>query len=55
MVWPPELILKFISILPILYVMFQKGQRSDKVTLNIVINGKGPWIDDIVQSKDPLK
>jgi hypothetical protein len=35
---------------------FQKGQRPDKVTLNLVINGKGTvWIDDIVLSKEPLK
>jgi len=36
--------------------LFQKGQRPDKVTLNIVINGKGTiWIDDIVLSKESLK
>jgi hypothetical protein len=36
--------------------MFEKGQRPDKVTLNLVINGKGTvWIDDIVLSKEPLK
>ena len=36
--------------------MFQKGQRPDKLTLNVVINGKGTlWIDDIVLSKEPLK
>jgi len=36
--------------------LFQKGQRPDKVTLNLVINGKGiVWIDDIVLSKEPLK
>lgn len=36
--------------------MFQKGQKPDKVTLNIVINGKGTvWIDDVVLSKAPLK
>ena len=36
--------------------MFQKGQKPDKVTLNIVINGKGTvWVDDIVLSKEPLK
>jgi hypothetical protein len=36
--------------------MFQKGQNPDKVTLNIVINGRGTiWIDDIVLSKEPLK
>ncbi len=36
--------------------MFQKGQKPDKVTLNLVINGKGTvWIDDIILSKEPLK
>jgi ABC-type amino acid transport substrate-binding protein len=36
--------------------LFQQGQKPDKVTLNLVINGKGTvWIDDIVLSKDPLK
>ena len=36
--------------------MFQKGQNPDKVTLNLVINGKGTvWIDDVVLSKAPLK
>ncbi len=36
--------------------MFQKGQRPDKLTLNVVINGKGTlWIDDIVLSREPLK
>jgi hypothetical protein len=35
---------------------FQKGQKPEKVTLNLVINGKGTvWIDDIVLSKEPLK
>jgi hypothetical protein len=35
--------------------IFQKGQRPDKVTLNLVINGKGTvWIDDIVLSKESL-
>lgn len=35
---------------------FQQGQKPDKVTLNLVINGKGTvWIDDIVLSKEPLK
>lgn len=33
--------------------VFQKGQRPDKVTLNIVINGKGTvWIDDIVLTQE---
>ena len=36
--------------------LFQKGQKPDKVTLNLVINGRGTvWIDDIVLSKEPLK
>ena len=36
--------------------LFQKGQRPDKVTLNLVINGRGTvWIDDILLSKEPLK
>jgi hypothetical protein len=36
--------------------LFQQGQRPDKVTLNLVINGKGTvWIDDIVLSKESLK
>jgi hypothetical protein len=36
--------------------MFQKGQKPDKVVLNLVINGTGTvWIDDIVLSKAPLK
>lgn len=36
--------------------LFQKGQKPDKVTLNLVINGRGTvWIDDVVLSKEPLK
>jgi hypothetical protein len=36
--------------------IFKKGQRPDKLTLNVIINGKGTlWIDDIVLSKEPLK
>ncbi len=36
--------------------LFQKGQKPEKVTLNLVINGKGTvWIDDVVLSKEPLK
>ena len=36
--------------------MFQKGQKPEKITLNIVINGKGSvWVDDIVLSKESLK
>ena len=34
----------------------QPGQRADKVTLNIVINGKGTvWIDDVRLLKQSLK
>jgi len=36
--------------------VFQKGQKPDKVTLNLVINGTGTvWVDDILLSKEPLK
>ncbi len=36
--------------------LFQKGQRPEKVTLNLVVNGKGTaWVDDVVLSKEPLK
>jgi hypothetical protein len=36
--------------------IFEKGQKPEKVTLNLVINGKGTvWVDDIVLSKEPLK
>lgn len=36
--------------------LFQPGQKADKITLNIVINGKGTvWIDDIVLTKVPLQ
>ena len=36
--------------------LFQKGQKPEKVTLNLVINGKGTvWIDDITLSKEPLQ
>jgi hypothetical protein len=35
--------------------MFQKGQKPDKVTLNLVINGTGTvWIDDVVLLEEPL-
>lgn len=35
---------------------FQKGQRPDKVTLNLIVNGKGTvWVDDVVLTKAPLK
>jgi hypothetical protein len=36
--------------------MFKKGEKPDKVTLNLVIDGKGTvWVDDVVLSKQPLK
>jgi hypothetical protein len=36
--------------------LLQKGQKPDRVTLNLIINSKGTvWIDDIVLSKEPLK
>jgi len=36
--------------------IFQMGQKPDKITFKIVINGKGTvWIDNIVLSKEPLK
>ncbi len=36
--------------------LFQRGQKPDKVTLNLVINGTGTvWVDDIVLSKEPLQ
>ena len=32
------------------------GQKAEKVTLNIVINGKGTvWVDDLILLKEPLK
>ncbi len=32
------------------------GERTEKVTLNLVINGTGTvWVDDIVLSREPLK
>lgn len=35
--------------------IFQAGQRPDKVTLNLVIDGQGTvWIDDLVLSRAPL-
>ena len=35
--------------------IFQKGQKPDKITLNLVIKGTGTvWIDDVVLSKEPL-
>ena len=34
----------------------QAGQKPEKVTLNLVINGIGTvWVDEIVLSKEPLK
>ena len=36
--------------------IFRKGQRPEKIILNLVINGRGTaWIDDVVLSKEPLK
>ena len=36
--------------------VFQKGQKPEKITLNLVINGKGTvWIDDIVLATEALK
>ena len=36
--------------------LLQAGQKPDKLTLNLVINGTGTvWIDDMVLSKEPLK
>jgi hypothetical protein len=36
--------------------ILQPGQKAEKVTLNIVVNGKGKlWIDDIRLLKEPLK
>ena len=36
--------------------IFQQGQNPRKITLNLVINGRGTvWIDDVVLSKAPLK
>ncbi len=36
--------------------VLQKGQKPSRITLNIVINGKGVvWVDDIVLSEEPLK
>lgn len=36
--------------------LLQQGQKADKITLNIVINGKGTvWVDDVVLTKEPLQ
>jgi len=36
--------------------ILQKGHKPEKVTLNLVINGKGTvWIDDIVLAKNALE
>lgn len=36
--------------------ILQAGQRAKKVTLNVVINGKGTiWIDDVQLIKEPLQ
>lgn len=35
--------------------LFQTGQRPEKVTLNLIVNGKGTvWVDDIKLSKEKL-
>ena len=35
---------------------FQKGQKPEKIALNLVINGTGTvWVDDIVLSKESLR
>ena len=35
--------------------VFKNEQRPDKVTLNLVVNGKGTvWIDDVVLYREPL-
>ena len=36
--------------------LLQQGQKPGRITLNLVINGKGTvWVDDVVLSKEPLK
>jgi hypothetical protein len=36
--------------------ILQAGQRAEKVTLNVIINGKGTiWIDDVQLLKEPLQ
>ncbi len=36
--------------------VFRAGQKPDRVTLNLVINGKGTvWVDDVVLSRERLK
>lgn len=36
--------------------VFQKGQKPDKVVLNLVVNGTGTvWVDDVVLSQQPLR
>lgn len=35
--------------------ILQKGQKPDKLTLNVIVNGKGTvWVDDVVLSRAPL-
>jgi hypothetical protein len=35
--------------------VLRKGQTADKVTLNLIIKGKGTvWVDNIVLSREPL-
>lgn len=36
--------------------IFQRGQKPDRLTLNVVIDGRGSvWVDDIVLSTEPLE
>lgn len=38
------------------FFMFEKGQKPEKITLNLSVNGTGAvWIDDAVISKEQLK
>lgn len=38
------------------FFIFEKGQKPEKITLNLSVNGIGTvWIDDAVISKEPLK
>lgn len=35
---------------------FQKGQKPERVTLNLVIEGRGKvWVDDVTLSREPLE
>ena len=36
--------------------LLKKGEKAEKVTLNVVVNGKGTvWVDDVVLSREPPK